>query len=237
MEFIILNVGGVLHTTTRSTLISSSEFFDALLNGDFAPSLDADGNIFIDRDGDVFHDILSFMRTGSPVQSKFSEHILTKEAEYFLISGLTKIKAPLLPPAFRRTDNVKLAKYTSKSRKEHFVVSHPDDITRDVVTYYVGQNVRGVNIEGLKLCHYKKKKQQQDLTVMRRSTRTVGDVSEETEYEYDADDVDDNLYYSRTVFTQYADPADVLVFRNTWDSVELITLGNETILKLMRYEY
>ena len=57
-----LNIGGKKLQTTRETL-SASGFFASLLEFDSDGDKDADGNIFVDRNGDHFAVILDALRT------------------------------------------------------------------------------------------------------------------------------------------------------------------------------
>lgn len=57
-----LNVGGRLFQTTRATL-SGSAFFTSLLDHALEGDQDQDGTIFVDRDGDLFAEILNSLRT------------------------------------------------------------------------------------------------------------------------------------------------------------------------------
>ena len=57
-----LNVGGKLFQTTRATL-SGSAFFASLLDHALEGDQDQDGTIFVDRDSDLFAEILNSLRT------------------------------------------------------------------------------------------------------------------------------------------------------------------------------
>jgi len=57
-----LNVGGQLFQTTRETLYGSA-FFRSLLEHAFDGDTDQDGNIFVDRSGKLFEEILESLRT------------------------------------------------------------------------------------------------------------------------------------------------------------------------------
>jgi len=67
---ITLNVGGVLHTTSDTTL-RKAPFFAALFRHtedaqaprQMCSTLDAQGRLFLDRDGHAFGDVLSFLRS------------------------------------------------------------------------------------------------------------------------------------------------------------------------------
>eukprot|EP01116_Phalansterium_solitarium_P022308 TRINITY_DN731_c0_g1_i1.p1 TRINITY_DN731_c0_g1~~TRINITY_DN731_c0_g1_i1.p1 ORF type:complete len:436 (+),score=64.06 TRINITY_DN731_c0_g1_i1:1156-2463(+) len=86
-DIVRLNVGGVHYMTTRSTLTKYREsMLGALFSGDFAETTDEEGRVFIDRDGELFGFLLSFLRTGSwklPAGQPFLESRVHGEAEYF----------------------------------------------------------------------------------------------------------------------------------------------------------
>jgi hypothetical protein len=63
--YIRLNVGGILHTTSRTTLSHYPEsMLESLVSGRFSTTPLEDGSIFIDRDGTLFGIILNALRTG-----------------------------------------------------------------------------------------------------------------------------------------------------------------------------
>lgn len=80
---IILNVGGTLFTTLRTTITKKTTFLSALISGKFGTLKDKDGNIFIDRDPKYFEEVLHYMRTGE-LKSKYN---ILDEFEYY---GYTK---------------------------------------------------------------------------------------------------------------------------------------------------
>ena len=85
-----LNVGGKHYDTTRDTLRSSA-FFRPWLDGRFDMASDEEGRLFIDRDGDLFGILLSFMRTSQrPSQKIIDAHkeALLVECEFFQIDSL-----------------------------------------------------------------------------------------------------------------------------------------------------
>lgn len=62
-EVVQLNIGGQYYQTTVATLTGCSAYFSLLAeNGESTTVLD-DGSYFIDRDGDAFDSLLSYMRT------------------------------------------------------------------------------------------------------------------------------------------------------------------------------
>lgn len=71
---ITLNVGGILYTTTKRTLLKKKKFFSEPFN-DF----DHNGNIFIDRNGELFKYVLEFMRTDDLPKRTLRDKLLLEE--------------------------------------------------------------------------------------------------------------------------------------------------------------
>ena len=92
-EVITLNVGGVLHTTTRSTLTKYSDsMLAAMFGGSYTPtSFDQERRYFIDRDGHLFTHVLNFLRSGRLVLPKSFQdtELLELEADFYQIPALT----------------------------------------------------------------------------------------------------------------------------------------------------
>lgn len=81
-----LNVGGKKFETHKDTLVQHSEFFRAKFEKKF---FNDDGEIFIDRNGDLFAYILDYMRSQElPELSDELRSRLSIEADYFLMKGL-----------------------------------------------------------------------------------------------------------------------------------------------------
>lgn len=83
-----LNVGGTKYTTSVATLRSKpGSMLDVMFSGRYAFKKDQDGRIFLDREGDVFSYILSYLRDGFvPVGPETDEILLRRlkrEFEYF----------------------------------------------------------------------------------------------------------------------------------------------------------
>jgi hypothetical protein len=68
---VVLNVGGHRFTTTVTTLRNAPmpSLFTAMFSGRHSLKTEADGSIFIDRDGRNFADILNFLRS-EPLQTR-----------------------------------------------------------------------------------------------------------------------------------------------------------------------
>ena len=90
-NFIKINVGGTIFSTLRSTLTKEPDSMLARMIDTKVPTeTDSDGNIFIDRNGDIFKVILDFLRTGNlRIDSAgCSEEEIETEAEYFMLESL-----------------------------------------------------------------------------------------------------------------------------------------------------
>jgi len=99
-DVVDLNVGGVVYSTSRRTLVHDE---DSLLAKWFGcsdgggdehrpPTRDAQGRYFIDRDGALFRYVLDYLRTGQLVlPESFRERSrLRQEAEFYRLAGMLK---------------------------------------------------------------------------------------------------------------------------------------------------
>nr|XP_054771258.1 BTB/POZ domain-containing protein KCTD6-like [Lytechinus pictus] len=90
-DFVSLNVGGTIYTTSRATLI---RFPDSMLGSMFSDRLpstqDDKGNYLIDGDGPLFRYVLNFLRRSILVLPEdFKElDMLAQEADYYQIKEL-----------------------------------------------------------------------------------------------------------------------------------------------------
>eukprot|EP01116_Phalansterium_solitarium_P020659 TRINITY_DN6154_c0_g1_i2.p1 TRINITY_DN6154_c0_g1~~TRINITY_DN6154_c0_g1_i2.p1 ORF type:complete len:446 (+),score=28.11 TRINITY_DN6154_c0_g1_i2:155-1492(+) len=86
-DVVRLNVGGISYCTTRSTLTKIRDsMLGAMFSGQFALNTDQHGQIFIDRDVELFAPVLSFLRNGRwalPTDSPLLFERIRREAEYF----------------------------------------------------------------------------------------------------------------------------------------------------------
>lgn len=88
---ITLNVGGTLYTTTQSTLLKYPDsMLGALVSKDFASTLDGNGHLFIDRDGEAFKYVLNFLRSSQLcLPSNFTDiDLLAAEADFYQVTPL-----------------------------------------------------------------------------------------------------------------------------------------------------
>ena len=93
MDSIInLNVGGKFYTTSISTLTKYPDsMLGRMFGGDLPSAKDAQGNVVIDRDGELFRYVLTFLRSSKLIlPENFNELALLKEeAEFYQIPELT----------------------------------------------------------------------------------------------------------------------------------------------------
>eukprot|EP00611_Tribonema_gayanum_P007894 TRINITY_DN1733_c0_g1_i2.p1 TRINITY_DN1733_c0_g1~~TRINITY_DN1733_c0_g1_i2.p1 ORF type:complete len:178 (+),score=31.36 TRINITY_DN1733_c0_g1_i2:75-608(+) len=94
-----LNVGGALFTTTRSTLAADPDSMLArLVNGNLSSARDAQGRLFIDRDGSNFNIILQYLRNRGRFSlptclSQEAVEALQQEADFYQLPELQAILA------------------------------------------------------------------------------------------------------------------------------------------------
>src|SRR5687768_1540161 len=93
----MLNIGGIHYTTIKETLLKKMNFFEMLLNGNVFNTLDHGGNIFIDRNSELFKYVLEFLRTSVLPKKTLHDKLLLEElllkAEFYHIEELvTQIK-------------------------------------------------------------------------------------------------------------------------------------------------
>ena len=84
-SIVSLNVGGQIFHTSRETL-NGSAFFRSLLEHDLDGDKDPEGNIFVDRNGKLFEEILDSMRTQRRPHQRvigLLKHQLLEECKFF----------------------------------------------------------------------------------------------------------------------------------------------------------
>lgn len=87
-----LNVGGKIFYTSKSTLTSQEGFFTTLFSSSIPTETDNDGNIWIDRDPEIFPYILNFLRTGliPKIDDLFLLRRICSEADFFQLGNLSE---------------------------------------------------------------------------------------------------------------------------------------------------
>ena len=128
-----INVGGKVFQTLKSTFNTphSGEYFRNLLFSDRFPQLrDAHGNVFIDRDPELFRYILEYLRTDQIQLSEDHDNIrflqkLFTEADYYQLSDMQKEISEMILPKVRFSIKpwaVFIEGYTFTSGKRNSVV-------------------------------------------------------------------------------------------------------------------
>ncbi|KAH3803551.1 uncharacterized protein LOC127835431 [Dreissena polymorpha] len=132
-----LNVGGMLYTTTLSTLRTYEDsMLAAMFSGRHVIHRDKDGRFMIDCDGKIFCHILEFLRFGTLPPSDVSEAV-HRHAEYF---GLNELSSKLLD-----YKNVRIAcEFTAiKARNPFFlmVISKIIDLLKPVMYAHIAKTI------------------------------------------------------------------------------------------------
>lgn len=92
-----LNVGGIKYTTSLATLTAVPEaYFSSLFSGDWQQVLTAEGEVFLDRDGERFKVILEYLRAARDQQAflvptnleEWELANLAAEAQYYGLAAL-----------------------------------------------------------------------------------------------------------------------------------------------------
>ena len=74
---VVLNVGGTLFTTSKTTLVGSSAYFESLFSDKWTNNDgDDEEDIFIDQDPEAFRVLLSYMRLGKVKASELTTAVL-----------------------------------------------------------------------------------------------------------------------------------------------------------------
>ncbi|CAI2186213.1 277_t:CDS:2 [Funneliformis geosporum] len=125
---ITLNIGGIPYTITKGTLLKKTNFFEMPLNGNVFDTLDYDGNIFIDRNGELFKYVLEFLRTSVlPKRTLYNKSLLEElllEAEFYHIEELRCKKAmEVIVDLLNDKVEVKALPLTTRSRKSDTINS------------------------------------------------------------------------------------------------------------------
>ncbi|VDM46651.1 unnamed protein product [Toxocara canis] len=91
-QYVKLNVGGALYSTTISTLIKHDSMLQAMFSGRMEVLTDSEGWILIDRCGKHFGTILNFLRDGNVVlpDCRVETLEILAEAKYYLIQELVQ---------------------------------------------------------------------------------------------------------------------------------------------------
>ena len=116
-----LNVGGSLFETTTETL-QKAPYFRCFLEGHMGHATDADGRLFLDRNGILFGHLLDFLRAGTlPPESVLRDcrGALLEEAAFFGVEHLShRLRREISPYDLRAEDRELQAEEAAASRGE-----------------------------------------------------------------------------------------------------------------------
>ena len=92
-DLVRLNVGGQTFCTTLATLSAEETMLSAMFSGRFDVRTDANGAVFIDRDGTHFRHILNYLRgAGLYLGKDLKLHLaLLEEADFYQVEGLQEL--------------------------------------------------------------------------------------------------------------------------------------------------
>ena len=96
MPVVEVDVGGHKFKCDQATLTDGSDYFAAQYSGSWTITMQEDGSVFIDRDGEIFSHILAFLRSGDyPIfydvatgHDFLRYRRLLTEARYFIVGEL-----------------------------------------------------------------------------------------------------------------------------------------------------
>ncbi|KAF1797791.1 BTB/POZ protein [Mucor lusitanicus] len=132
-SIIKLNVGGTPFTTFYTTL-AQSEFFVHLLDESTLSSktITSNNEIFIDRSGKLFDDILYYLRTHSVFANDFDTlRLLQEEANYYQLEGMVEASEKeikrLLEIDTEKTSFILKDADTLKERSNYIVLAEQAD--------------------------------------------------------------------------------------------------------------
>jgi len=91
-KIVKLNIGGTIFCTTAETLTKySNTFFTSMLSDSLPTTKDESGAYFIDRDGQFFSPILTWLRTNVvSIPCSMTREDLLREAKYYLMDSLVE---------------------------------------------------------------------------------------------------------------------------------------------------
>lgn len=219
-----VNVGGVVYNTTEATLRGAG-FFDTLLNTEIPTSVDEKGRIFVDRDGKLFEDMLSFLRNKQPVQSSYPEHILLTEADFYQIKGFSKHKPVVVPHSIVRKEIVQVHPHKTKKKRKLYYLVNPYELPDDL-RHFAQHMPNKTSIDGIEQLRL----WPEDLSRLKFRKQLHEEKFPGAE---DEEDYDVQHFFVRSVRTEYADSSVTSVVSSVWDKV---TEAGSGLIEMVRYE-
>jgi len=227
----IINVGGELYHTTRATLCQSP-FFVAMLrsiDNSVGTEEDADGNLFVDRNGAAFKDILEFLRTGCPIVPSVHKSTLQVEADYYGITNFETIdevphkKDVAMPPDTHRRELLRASKAERCNGRMRFMFSDSEEAE-------LPDNIRTATSTTKGGTRYIYLSQLVGLGFRRVSKRMSQPGSKDEEEEND----EDLPLFERTIRTAWVDLEKLDVVDGVWDNVDVV--GDGRVAKVSAFE-
>lgn len=118
VRIVRLNIGGFKFSTTRATLLSiPNSYFAALLEERVPTVKDEKGAYFIDRDGQYFPPILTYLRTKELNVAPQDRRAVLREAKFYLLSPVVA----LLQGVCAQDDEIQASRWHQHAQK---VISH-----------------------------------------------------------------------------------------------------------------
>lgn len=114
VRIVRLNIGGYKYATTRATLLTiPNSYFAALLDERVPTAKDEKGAYFIDRDGQYFPPILTYLRTKElhvPLQDR---RAVLREAKFYLLTPVVQ----LLQGVCAQDDEIQQSRWHAHAQK------------------------------------------------------------------------------------------------------------------------
>jgi len=138
-EWVRLNVGGTVFTTTKSTLQKDRESFLHRLvdpGSDLASQCDSTGAFLIDRDPSYFGPVLNYLRHGKLVMDKnLAEEGVLEEAEFYNVTALISlVKERIKQRDFAALKDASTNPNGSRKNVYRVLQCHEDELTNLVST-------------------------------------------------------------------------------------------------------
>jgi len=139
-----LNIGGHFYETTNKTIARVQDtFLTSLISNRVPTIMDREGRYFIDRDGQFFAPILTYLRTEElSIPPTMSIDDVEREAKFYLIHPLTKIIKEIKEQE-ERENRVCASHLFENSSWKIYVDSYLNKYEKDISNFIKNRNKRG----------------------------------------------------------------------------------------------